>query len=206
MAKSSFLLEDEARKKHELLVGAGLGAALLLGLLATLSLKGSRPQQLTPRPKDNAANLLTLARSKVGQKYILGANVPKSDPTWAGPWDCAEFATWLVYQATGRLVGVEDPTANPATAGSWTGLWAQAATRGTQGLRQISVDQAIHTPGAFLLRVPQPGVYGHIALSDGRGGTIEAMNSQVNVTTSRSQGRSWDMGVLVDGVQSAART
>jgi len=207
MTKSSFLSEDEARKKRELLVGAGIGAALLLGLVTTLSLTGSSPvlppsRSPAQKRKSPAERLLALARSKVGQEYILGANVPKSDPTWAGPWDCAEFASWLVYQTTGRLVGVEDASANPATAGTWTGLWAQASAKGAQGLRRVSVAEAIATPGAFLLRIPQQGAYGHIAISDGHGGTVEAMNSDRNVTTSRSAGRDWDAGILVNGIHS----
>lgn len=187
-------------KKQNLWILAGAGAALLAFGAASNRSTQTREPRPSAKLKSGAEKLLELARSRIGQAYVFGASVPKSDSRWAGPWDCAEFATWLVYQTTGHLVGVQDPAANPATAGSYTGYWAAASAKGAQGLKQISVEEAIRTPGAFLLRVPQPGVYGHIAVSDGKGGTVEAMSSASDVTTGQSRGRHWDVGVLVRGV------
>jgi N-acetylmuramoyl-L-alanine amidase len=43
------------------------------------------------------AQLLALAETRIGEKYV-NVQVPKDNPKWHGPWDCAEFASWLVYQ------------------------------------------------------------------------------------------------------------
>ena len=48
------------------------------------------------------AQLLALAETRIGEKYV-NVQVPKDNRHWRGPWDCAEFASWLVYQATGKL-------------------------------------------------------------------------------------------------------
>src|SRR5438874_10761443 len=45
----------------------------------------------------------TLFRSHIGEPYVLGSLAPKNNPTWKGPWDCAEFASWLVFQAADVL-------------------------------------------------------------------------------------------------------
>lgn len=143
------------------------------------------------------ADVVALARTRIGEKYV-NVLVPKDDANWHGPWDCAEFASWLVYQVAGVLYGCTDDTANPATADAYTGAWkTDASTKG----RMVSVSEAAGTPGAFLLRYPPaPGEMGHIAVSDGQGGTIEAAGSSTGVVAGKVSGRRWDTGVLPPGI------
>lgn len=143
------------------------------------------------------ADIVALAKTRIGEKYV-NVLVPKDDANWHGPWDCAEFASWLVYQVSGVLYGCTDDTANPAKADAYTGAWkTDASTKG----RMVSVSEAAGTPGAFLLRYPPaPGEMGHIAVSDGQGGTIEAAGSSTGVVAGKVSGRRWDTGVLPPGI------
>ncbi len=98
-----------------------------------------------------ATQLLTLARAHVGEAYVLGALAPKGNPRWSGPWDCAEFASWCVFQASGQIFGCRPRGGDPDTVDAYTGFWAEdAAAIG----REIAVGLAAATPGAFLLRRP----------------------------------------------------
>lgn len=141
--------------------------------------------------------MLKLARQHIGEKYA-NVLVPKNNPNWRGPWDRAEFMSWLVFQDSGILYGCINNNSNPATADAYTGSWqADSLTRGTR----ISVSQAAGTPGAILLRFPpEPGAMGHIVLSDGTGGTVEAKGVQFGVVEDTIHGRRWDTGVLIPGI------
>ncbi len=130
-----------------------------------------------------------LAQSRLGERYVLGAKVPKDDPNWHGPWDCAEFASWLVFQAYGKLVGVRNGDA-------YTGFWWADAQAGRA--RKLSVDEAKGRPCTFLLRIPRQGVTGHIALVTGPNQTIEAHSARRGVCKGVIVGRRWDCGVAVD--------
>lgn len=140
--------------------------------------------------------LLQLAAKHLGERYRLGVIAPKNNKNWNGPWDCAEFCSWVVFQASGILYGCNN-NSDPALADAYTGFWARDADR--QG-RKISVQEGIVTPGAALLRIPAPNLIGHIALSDGSGGTIEAHSTRRGVITRKATGRRWDMGILVPGI------
>src|SRR5439155_19058624 len=50
-------------------------------------------------------DIVERAREHVGEKYILGVLAPKDNSNWTGPWDCAEFASWLVFQVAAKLYG-----------------------------------------------------------------------------------------------------
>src|SRR5437899_2725286 len=63
----------------------------------------------------------------------------------------------------------------------------------------------MRTPGAAVLRSPQPGATGHIVISDGRGGTVEAHSAKAGVIASTMSGRRWDIGVLVPGIEYSER-
>ena len=63
--------------------------------------------------------ILARARAHVGQQYRHGV-VPKDDPNWKGPWDCAEFASWLVFQEGQLVYGCTDPKAAPGSADAYT--------------------------------------------------------------------------------------
>ncbi len=136
--------------------------------------------------------LLALAAPHVGETYVLGARVPKDNPGWTGPWDCAEFASWCLYQASGRLFGCDQNT-KPAIADAYTGYWQRDALAAHC---TVAVAVARATPGAFLLRYPAAGLIGHVAISDGQGGTVEAHSTATGVIRGQVDGRRWDVGVL----------
>jgi N-acetylmuramoyl-L-alanine amidase len=139
--------------------------------------------------------IVALAARHIGQAYKLGELVPKNDPNWGGPWDCAEFCSWLVYQATTELYGCAPNSRDPATADAYTGYWRDDAK--AKG-KIITVNEAQRTPGAFILRVPT--TIGHIVVSDGKGGTIEAMGTAFGVRRGPVSGRVWDFGILVPSI------
>ena len=142
--------------------------------------------------------ILQLALPHITEKYVLGVLAPKNNGNWKGPWDCAEFASWLTFQAAAKLYGCDRDFGEPATADAFTGFWERDATI----LGQIvSLEQASRTPGAFVLRIPAPGAIGHIVVSDGKGGTVEAHSSKDGVIASTLANRRWDMGILVPGIQ-----
>src|SRR3954452_20686372 len=75
--------------------------------------------------------------------------VPKNNPNWQGPWDCAEFMSWIVYQLTSKLYGCVNDTAHPEVADAYTGAWRKDSL--TLGNR-IPVQQAAGTMGGIVLR------------------------------------------------------
>jgi hypothetical protein len=138
--------------------------------------------------------LVSLALTRLGEEYILGALAPKNNAGWHGPWDCAEFVSWLIFQTTGRLYGCQNNHSNPAVADAYTGYFNRDA--GTIGIK-IPVSKAAATPGAFLLRVAVPDLPGHIVVSDGSGGTVEAHSRADGVIRGKINNRRWDTGILV---------
>jgi len=141
--------------------------------------------------------LVRLGRRHVGERYILGARAPKDNPRWTGPWDCAEFASWLVFQTAQLLYGCDDNAGDPVAADAYTGYWQRDAL--SLG-RQISIAEAASTPGAAVLRIPRAGAIGHVVISDGAGGTVEAHSTKRGVIASTLSDRRWDMGILVPGI------
>jgi hypothetical protein len=143
-------------------------------------------------------DLIELARRHVGEKYV-NVRVPKNNGRWRGPWDCAEFVSWCVFQSMNVLYGCLDDQADPATADAYTGAWERDAK--TKG-EMVAIGLAASIEGAIVLRYPPiPGAMGHIALCDGRGGTIEAHSSTRGVVRDKVSGRRWDTGILVPGIQ-----
>lgn len=141
--------------------------------------------------------ILALARAHIGERYVLGARAPMANGNWRGPWDCAEFASWCVFQSSGLLFGTE-PRDDPILADAFTGFWAQQAEVGGN---LVSVQEAAGIPGAAVLRRPSSGMIGHVVISDGQGGTVEAHSSLRGVVTGTLSGRRWDAGVLVPGIR-----
>jgi hypothetical protein len=141
--------------------------------------------------------ILQVAAQHLGEKYVLGVFVPKDNPNWKGPWDCAEFVSWSVFQATSTLYGCDKDNSDPATADAYTGYW----NRDSLNLgRIISLDEAARTPGAAVLRFPKVAAAGHIVISDGLGGTVEAHSPGDGVIRSKLAERRWDTAILVPGV------
>jgi N-acetylmuramoyl-L-alanine amidase len=139
-------------------------------------------------------DLVNLASKHFGEKYHLGIMVPKDHANWSGPWDCAEFASWVIFQTAGVLYGCFNDFSNPSSADAYTGYWDRDA--GILG-HIITLEEAARTPGAAVLRRPAPGANGHIVFSDGTGGTVEAHSTADGVIKSTLAGRRWDMGILV---------
>src|SRR5258705_1703046 len=140
--------------------------------------------------------LLRLARKHLGEKYVLGAMVPKDNADWRAPGDCARFGSWCVFQTAGPLFGCR-PRNDPDTADAYSGFWMDDTTK--LG-RRISIAEAAATPGAFLVRAPAAGAVGHVVICAGGGQTVEAHSSKRGVIESVTDGRRWDTGVLVPGI------
>ena len=143
-------------------------------------------------------DLLELAAKHIGEDYVFGVSVPKNNENWRGPWDCAEFVSWCVYQKSGILYGCNNDNGNPALADAYTGYWADDSAK--LG-KIISIADAAKTPGAAVLRIAAGGKTGHIVFSDGTGGTIEAHSSNSGVIRSTLNNRRWDRGILVPGIE-----
>src|SRR3989442_5055001 len=73
--------------------------------------------------------ILRLGRRHIGESYVLGSLAPKNNPRWTGPWDCAEFASWLVFPAAQVLYGCASDSNHPASADAYTGDLAPQAER-----------------------------------------------------------------------------
>lgn len=134
------------------------------------------------------------AKPHVGEAYLLGTLVPKDDANWRGAWDCAELAIWSAYQVAGKLYGCYNNNGKPHTADAYTGYLARDAE--SLGVK-ISVEQAARTPGALVLRVAANGVTGHVVISDGHGGTVEAHSHADGVILGKLAARRWDYGILL---------
>ena len=146
----------------------------------------------------NANDLLKLANSHVGEKYILGAFAPKDNSKWNGPWDCAEFVSWVYFQTTGLLLGCTNNSASPSRANAYSGAWARDAETVN---RPVTLGQARATAGAVLVRRPPPGGIGHVAFSQGDGSTVEAHSTKLGVTNQKVDGRRWDLAMLLPLIQ-----
>jgi len=144
--------------------------------------------------------ILDIALTRVGDKYVLGTLTPVDDPNFHGPWDCAQLASWALFQASGVLYGLaKNELPKPgAKVDAYTGYWARDAAQSGQS---VNPWVAASTAGAFLLRFPgADGMGGHIAISDGKGDTVEAMGTKYGVVRASAHDRRWDVGVLPPGV------
>lgn len=146
--------------------------------------------------KPTGQDLLDLAASRIGEEYVYGANVPLDDPDWHGPWDCAEFCTWVTKQVTGKTYGCID-NGDEEDPEPYTGGWRKDIRKGV--VHQITVSKASKTPGAILLRYREGGK--HMVFSTGDWGTIEAKSSSWGVCRGRVGNlASWDYGILIPEV------
>ena len=135
--------------------------------------------------------------TQLKKPYIYGILVDKTDPD-PDAFDCAEFASWCLYQVTKILYGT-DQHSNPVTADAYTGYWLRDAEKLGKIIR---VDQAKTIPGAFILRYGVPGLGGHIVISDGKSGTVEAHSHVDGVIRGKvTSDRRFTHGILVPGVE-----
>ncbi|MDR6563559.1 MULTISPECIES: peptidoglycan-binding domain-containing protein [unclassified Arcicella] len=137
--------------------------------------------------------ILELAQKHVGEKYVFGAHVPFENSNYKGPWDCAEFVSWIVFQSTQIKIGVRGNEA-------YTGYWADDVPK---LCKKINISEAGQTYGAIVFRSPGfKGIkIGHIAFSDGNGGTVEAKSTKDGVCKSTIDGRQWEFGILINAVE-----
>ncbi len=146
----------------------------------------------------SAKKIIESAAYHLGEAYVFGTVVPMNNPEWKGPWDCAEYITYIVKSVTGVIYGSKNND-------SYTGYWAEDAEHNK--VITISIEQAVKTEGAILLRKPKPGMIGHIAFSDGKGNTLEARGKAFGVckyvalASDGSNSRGWDMGILIPNVE-----
>ena len=139
-------------------------------------------------------DMLARARQHLGEPCRV-ALAPKTNANWRGPWDAAEFASWLVFQEAHVLYGCTDEGAGPGLAAADLASWTRDLSRIGQ---RVSVEAAVGTIGAILYRKPPAtGRGGHIAISDGNGGTVEARGQAYGVVVHTAHGRHWDAGALI---------
>ena len=146
-------------------------------------------------------DIVNIARPHIGESYHLGALAPKNNANWKGPWDCAEFASWCLYQASSHLYGSQDNGANPSSADAYTGFWQRDVKK--LG-RSVTISVAAATPGAFVLRNPAANLIGHIAICAGAGKTVEAHSTNTGVIENVVAGRRWDSGILIPWIDYGA--
>jgi hypothetical protein len=176
---------------------------------------GSGPFQGSPFPEDEAAYpevgrerrpalqpatgaaILELARQHIGEQYVWGASAPFENPRYRGPWDCAEFASWVLYQVSGIVYGCIDNDAAIEKLEPWGNSWYRDALR--RG-RLIPIQDAKRIAGAFYVRRKKGDVPAHVAISDGKGRTVEAMDTAHGVTTGRVERRGFNAAVLIPSV------
>lgn len=140
----------------------------------------------------------------IGSKYVLGATVPKAQAGFTGPFDCAEFVAYGVYQTYGIVYGCEpDDPAKINHADAFTGYFGRDAQKFG---KIITVAEAAQIPGAIILRLAAGPSYGHIVVSQGNGKTVEANCTKYGCIQSVVSGRRFDYGILLPGVEYKANT
>jgi len=140
-------------------------------------------------------DLLSEAAKHLGDEYEYGADVPLiQGDDYHGETDCAEFATEVVQEVTGKIYGALAP--NSDNPDPWTGQWLVDMQSGK--VIRVTLERAFRTPGALLLWRNKSG--GHIAFSDGKGGTVEAMGEKWGVCRGKANGRGFQWGILIPDV------
>jgi hypothetical protein len=88
------LSEDQWQQAHQMFTAGSANAFLAGGRPKDEELmkEGTPGGAVGP----TGAGLLRRAREHIREEYV-NRLVPKDDPNWKGPWDCAEFMSWLVY-------------------------------------------------------------------------------------------------------------
>ncbi len=144
----------------------------------------------TAAGSDTTRRFLDAALRQTGDHYVFGAeaNLDDPDPT---TFDCSELTQWAAHQA-----GHDIPD----------GAWAQYSSLRGEGM-EISVEQALHTPGALLFQFSDNAGRGsgepataHVAISLGDGRTIEARNPREGVGVFNDAGRWMTRAALIPGI------
>ena len=143
------------------------------------------------------ADILQKARTRLGDSYLFGALTPVGAPD-PRVFDCSKLASWAVYQAAQIIYGADHDAGNPLEVYGGTIYWNRDA-RSAGSI--VSLEEAAASPGAAVLRLATASLCGHIVLSDGLGGTVEAHSTAAGVIASTLHGRRWDLGILVPGIE-----
>jgi|1186.fasta_scaffold94363_2 cell wall-associated NlpC family hydrolase len=175
---------------------ADAGASGLSGIVSQLSqLTAGGATALgaaTGSGQSVARNFLSTAMAQAGKPYIWGASAAPSDPN-PKAFDCSELTKWAAAR-----VGVTIPDMASA---QYIYLRDHGAT--------MSVDQALHTPGALLFRFPhEPKRVGenpnaeHVAISVGDGvHTIEARGHAYGTNVfDNAAGRGFNFAGMIPGM------
>ncbi|SFK68876.1 NlpC/P60 family protein [Geodermatophilus ruber] len=133
------------------------------------------------------------ALAQKGDSYVFGAEADPTDPD-PTTFDCSELTQWAAAQ-----VGVELPD----------GSWHQYLDLQEQG-GALSVEQALHTRGALLFYFSAPPSasggrpsQAHVAISQGDGRTIEAMNPQRGVLESTADTKRFNYAAVIPELATA---
>ncbi len=143
-------------------------------------------------------DVIEVGSKHLRERYVFGAHVPLDNPSWTGPWDCAEFTSWCAYQAYGLVFGAGHPR-KIAAADPYSGYWFSEAKKYAT---IVSWRDALRIPGAALIRAPGSGRTGHVAFALGDGKrTLEARGAQFGVGIFDGvERRTWSIGCLLPGV------
>lgn len=147
--------------------------------------------------KATGEEILQLAREHLGERCEPKAAVRKDDADWKGPWDPAEFASWLIYQVSGKLYGCVNNAGGPAKQIADPEFWFRDAQ---SIIRRTSLKRAARTPGAVVLSPPDAADAWSIAISDGKGGMVEANPRIGQVIEGTLLDKEWSIGVQVPGI------
>jgi cell wall-associated NlpC family hydrolase len=145
---------------------------------------------------------LHAAEAQVGDAYHAGATPSPNDPD-PHAFDCSSLVQWAAHQAGVQL----DRTAEA----QYLQLKGMGST--------ISVEQALHTPGALLFHLPHEpspgeafGPNAHVAISLGDGRTVEAIGTkwgvrEVDVASFHSGGSAFfTRAAVIPGLSDSAST
>ncbi len=133
----------------------------------------ARVPSAVPTGRSSSGDFLRAALAQKGDRYVFGAETRLNDPN-PNTFDCSELVQWAAHQAG---VTVPDGSANQL---------AHVRKHGSE----ISVAQALKTPGALLFRP------GHVAISLGDGRTIEARGRKHGVGVFNANGRFTHAGLI----------
>ncbi len=139
----------------------------------TRSLGGASVPGSAPTGRGTSGDFLQAALAQNGDRYVFGAETRLNDPN-PHTFDCSELVQWAAHQAG---VTIPDGSSNQL---------AHVRRHGTE----ISVEQALRTPGALLFRP------GHVAISLGDGRTIEARGRNYGVGVFNGRGRFTSAGLI----------
>lgn len=172
--------EGSGCQSHGGFPGGGWGGSRRLGGGAWGA--GGRGQEVgalpgAPTGRGTSGDFLQQALSQNGKPYVYGAEASANNDN-PRALDCSELVEWAAARSGAHM---PDGSANQL---------AHCRRHGTE----ISVDQALRTPGALLFRP------GHVAISLGDGRTIEAKGRAYGVGVFNARGR-FTAAALVPGMQ-----